>query len=419
MLRNFIAFAITLLMVLPFTGCEDRTELTAPQVTAPNTGTADFSRFVVIGNSLTAGYQAGALYKSSQEYSYGNLLAQQVVTNFEQPYVSDPGLGSPGRIEIKSVSPFATEINLNQGTLLNPNLPAPYNNLGVPGALLWDFLNATNSTDCFSGKYGGLPNPFFDAILRNSALNLGSQFNQAKVLQPTFVIFWLGNNDLLGYATSGGTTPYTDEQVFMALYNEAMDSLATLGANVLVGNVFDVSLLPYFTTVGGQLMQQGTTHVFAELSDSTVGLVSLASNLLTLTAQTELATGKGQSPDLPLSNKVVLDSMEIGQVKYMQVQFNNAIQQSANSHGFTYVDVNSELLKIAQAMQTGQTYSWNDISFDLVYVQGGVFSLDGIHPTNHGQAIFTNVFINAINSNYNASIPLVNVSEVPPSLYLQ
>ncbi|HEX7410880.1 MAG TPA: hypothetical protein VF298_01945, partial [Bacteroidales bacterium] len=44
----------------------------------PSTGSADFSRYVALGNSLTAGYSNGALYTSGQSYSYANLIAQQM-----------------------------------------------------------------------------------------------------------------------------------------------------------------------------------------------------------------------------------------------------------------------------------------------------------------------------------------------------
>ena len=37
---------------------------------SPSSGSVDFSKYVAIGNSLTAGYADGALYTSGQENSY-------------------------------------------------------------------------------------------------------------------------------------------------------------------------------------------------------------------------------------------------------------------------------------------------------------------------------------------------------------
>ncbi|GBL35587.1 hypothetical protein EMGBS15_11820 [Filimonas sp.] len=47
------------------------------KVNPVSSGEADFSRYVAIGNSLTAGYTDGALYKDGQINSYPNMLASQ------------------------------------------------------------------------------------------------------------------------------------------------------------------------------------------------------------------------------------------------------------------------------------------------------------------------------------------------------
>ncbi|MFM7858256.1 MAG: SGNH/GDSL hydrolase family protein, partial [Flammeovirgaceae bacterium] len=46
----------------------------------PNKGGADFSKFVAIGNSLTAGFQAGALLNEGQANSLPKILATQFAT---------------------------------------------------------------------------------------------------------------------------------------------------------------------------------------------------------------------------------------------------------------------------------------------------------------------------------------------------
>lgn len=59
-----------------------------------STGDADFTRYVALGNSLTAGYQSGALTAVHQQYSYPNFIAQQAGSaTFEQPLLGYPGLG--------------------------------------------------------------------------------------------------------------------------------------------------------------------------------------------------------------------------------------------------------------------------------------------------------------------------------------
>ena len=44
---------------------------------SPSQGSADFSTYVALGNSLTAGYADGSLYKTAQLNSYPSILAEQ------------------------------------------------------------------------------------------------------------------------------------------------------------------------------------------------------------------------------------------------------------------------------------------------------------------------------------------------------
>src|SRR4051812_26509420 len=63
-------------------------------VPTPSTGTADMSRFVVVGDDYMAGYQDGALYKKGQQLSIGALMARQASVEFSQPLIPDDnGIG--------------------------------------------------------------------------------------------------------------------------------------------------------------------------------------------------------------------------------------------------------------------------------------------------------------------------------------
>ncbi|HKB87472.1 MAG TPA: hypothetical protein VKD08_14950, partial [Ignavibacteriaceae bacterium] len=77
MKNNIRLILVVLLPLLMFFGCKERTDLTGPK---PESGQADFSTFVSIGNSLTAGYESSALFESAQMYSFGSLISQQVNT---------------------------------------------------------------------------------------------------------------------------------------------------------------------------------------------------------------------------------------------------------------------------------------------------------------------------------------------------
>jgi hypothetical protein len=126
----------------------------------------DLSRYVAIGNSLTAGYMNGALGIEGQSCSYPRLVAGQAGAGgaFSQPLVSAPGISEPGsnegRIELLSLTPITIERARPAGAVLVANPPAPYSNLGVPGALGAEALEARNRATSRT------ENPFFDLVLR-------------------------------------------------------------------------------------------------------------------------------------------------------------------------------------------------------------------------------------------------------------
>jgi len=401
-----ILSAIIILSIFFAIGCEDRSELTPPS--PPSTGTVSFERFVALGNSLTAGFQNNALYESAQMYSFGKLIANQVGAVYEQPIISDPGTG--GRLELEALTTTGVKIkaNPNQGQPKNLNLNRPYNNLGIPGAFLYDIANATSSTTCYSYVFGGQENPLFDLILRGR----GSQLTQSKGLNPTLVFLWIGNNDILGHATSGATLPFTPPASFSALYTALATELANTGAKVVIANIPDVTSIPFFTTVGPTLHAQGISAVWAVRGIGDTVPVNVLTNYLTLRASDSLAVGKGMSKANPLPSSVVLDSIEAVNVRNIISNYNSIIASLASARDFGLVDANA-LLNSARA---GITV--NGIRFTTQYVVGGLFSLDGVHPTNRGHAIVANEFIKVINLKWGANIPLINVATIPGSIIL-
>lgn len=442
-MKNKFKYLVLILMpVIFFIGCQDRTELTSPPALSPASGTADLTRYVAIGNSLTAGYQSSALYESSQEYSYPNLIAKQAgLTSFAQPLIADPGIG--GQIKVVTLDPFVTKYEPVQGGApLNLNYPAPYGNMGIPGIVLADVMNSTTSAGSYSKS------PFIDIVLRG----LGTQFAQVKALHPSFITLWIGNNDVLGYATSGGASPTspTPSATFGFLFSQLADSLAATGAKVVVANIPSVTAIPFFTTVGpgfGAQLKALSVPAFYYQSGQyapTVGTPDQLINntlLLTLISQPYLADfgkpsgkfyrDKGIPPALvgadttqplgsqanPIPNALVLDAAEIQIAAQSVSDFNTTISAVASAKGWGLVNINSIFNAIRASDATGGT-DFGGIQFKTTFVTGGLFSLDGVHPTGQGQAILANEFIKVINSKFGASYPLISIGTIPGSLGL-
>lgn len=455
-------FIITLIMVL-ITGCQDRSDLTAPTPQSPKSGNADFTRFVSIGNSITAGYQSSSLYQDAQVWSFGNQIAKVVNTPYVMPLMANPGVG--GQLQIKSLFPnlvLVQQPSLGQEAALNIGYAGVFNNLGVPGALLYDILHATSSTTCASYVFGvpPTPNPFFDLILRNSVLNLGSQFQQAKVLHPTFVTCWIGSNDVLGYATSGGFSPSapTPSGTFQALYGQLSDSLASLGAGIAVANLPYVTTIPFFTTVGPLLAEKTpwTSHGIPGLFYQKHGVTTPNPNsyadsaaiaslhvLITLTGQNYTgllgtASGKwytdnhypalppgidttkpfGFYPTNPWPDALILDADEITTAKNATDSYNATISAIASAKGFAFVDINGLYNDLFFKSVTQGGVNYNGINFTSFFITGGLFSLDGVHPSSQGQGLIANEFLKVINAKFGSNYPLINLSTIPGSLNL-
>ena len=436
---------ILMIVLLPFLiliGCKEKTELSLPTQPNPISGNADFTRFVAIGNSLTAGYESSALFENGQMYSFGNLIAQQVNTSFEQPLISNPGIG--GQIQIVSLEPFVTtQLPVDAGSPINLNYPAPYNNMGIPGIVLGDVMSSTTTANSYSHS------PFIDIILRGQ----GTQFLQAKALQPTFITLWIGNNDVLGFATSGGASPSepTPSATFAFLFGQLTDSLAATGAKVAIANIPNVTAIPFFTTVGPGFAQLLTTagaqgfYYQDHNYQPTIGIPAQLTNyslLLTLVSQSYLSdfgvpsgrfyrdynippalvgadTSKpfGVDPGNPIPNALILDAIEIQTAAQSTSDFNNAISDAVNEYPsqFVLVDINTFFNNIRASDATGGT-DFGGINFSTTFVTGGIFSLDGVHPTAQGYAIVTNEFLKAINSKFNSNYSLVDIGTIPGSL---
>ncbi len=88
-----ISFVFFVALALFIAGCS--LEAPTEKQTVLKTCTGNFASYVALGNSITAGFQSAALTQKHQIYSYPNLLAEQMgVSNFEQPLLAYPGLGS-------------------------------------------------------------------------------------------------------------------------------------------------------------------------------------------------------------------------------------------------------------------------------------------------------------------------------------
>lgn len=237
-------------------------------------GTANFSKFVSVGNSLTAGYSDGALFIDGQTNSFPNILSQQFALagggNFSQPLMKD-NLGglllggnqiTSNRLFLSFASGSASPIPVSgtPTTEVSSLLAGPFSNMGVPGAKSYH-LGASGYGNV-AGVATGLANPYYARMATSASATV---IGDAVAQSPTFFSLWIGNNDILGFATSGGVgidqtgnfnpatyggNDITDPNVFASVYNSLLTALTADGTKKgIVSNLPSVTTIPYFTTV--------------------------------------------------------------------------------------------------------------------------------------------------------------------------
>ncbi|WP_317041890.1 MULTISPECIES: G-D-S-L family lipolytic protein [unclassified Winogradskyella] len=281
MMKNIKHIALSLLSI-GFMACENETldDLRNRGQEEPvvledfNAGSLNASNYVSMGNSLTAGFADSALYKVSQENSTPAILAQQfqMLANggaFTQPLTNDniggllaggtplPGFGPRLVFDGSGPAPLSSIVGPIQPTtdiILN-NPTGPFNNLGVPGAKSFHLL-APGYGD-LNGVFAmpATANPYF---VRMASSPGTSVIADAVAQQPSFFSLWIGNNDVLGYALSGGdgSDPITPMAGVPGVGFEASYQaiVATMAGNVpgvqgILANIPNVTAIPNFTTV--------------------------------------------------------------------------------------------------------------------------------------------------------------------------
>lgn len=246
-------------------------------------GSADFSKYVALGNSLTSGYTDGALFKAGQMNAYPKLLADQFSLVgggvFNTPFVNDNtgGLLFGGSVN----SEFGPRLVFNGvGPSPLPKTPTtevfniltgPFNNMGVPGAKSFHLL-APNYGDP-AGLITKTANPYFVRFASSATTSI---IADAMAQNPTFFSLWIGNNDVLGYATSGGDgsnpiTPTTGAPGvgFDGSYTALINTLTSKGAKGVIANIPYVNTIPYFNFISVNPVSPSSYYVDGDESKTT------------------------------------------------------------------------------------------------------------------------------------------------------
>ncbi len=470
-MKKVVAFLL-LLGILIFLGCEANAPSQASLNIVKNQ--LVLRKIAAVGNSLTAGFQSSGLMKEFQKHSYPYYIAQQIgkADEFQMPWVEAPGVGTTDTDDPTTVStplyldPATGEIKYDVypasnvlGLLSNLNLPRPYDDLAVPGAKLKDVLEATDPASSSNPD-----NSFYSFILRNPTFGNMTMVEQAILLNPSLLLLWAGNNDVLGAALYGtaiiGVTitpkdefqadfttllqqirselphtavvmaniPYVTDIPYVNTLDMIFRPIERLGITSPVPVVFDANLQPVVfdvDTLGRPLYlplltaETNVAHVLlpalSAYKDTGLGVPDSAAMVTVfgfppaLAAQLQAGmVAAGLTPSgTPIPGDMTLTVDESATIKQAVDDFNSIIASLSQQFQVPIVDDNA----ILSQLNSAGGYEGLSGYYVLLDPQNTAFSLDGVHPNNAGYAMLANEFIKVINQNFGLSIPAVNVEQ--------
>jgi hypothetical protein len=276
-----------LLASCSYTPPEPADDPTNPRV-PPVAGSADFSKYVAVGTSLTAGFMDNALYLEGQQSAYPVILGERMKAVNGNAAFNYPAFGTEQGAGFGQYLP-GTSIPVGRLRFILPVCtanPAATKTLGitpapiVPGEALTPYPGDKAALNNFSAPgtkiyhavvpgYGA-GNPFYGRFASAPAASL---LGDAVAAKGTFFTFGLGSNDVLSYAITGGSgnpnpgpnpatygpNDMTDAQVFAATLNTALQALLSTGPNTkgAVATIPEVERIPFFQLINAGLTSGG------------------------------------------------------------------------------------------------------------------------------------------------------------------
>ena len=375
----------------------------------------DLSKLVIVGDSLSAGFQNFSLLDTQQVHGYAALIAQQAGVNLTLPLVPAPGVPNVLQLMSPGPPPVVAPIAGTLPAIPRDNPTQQATDLAVPGMVVADVLNKAPTTnvqtavDALTNIILGFPTPF---VTPGPAR---TQVQTAIALNPTTIIVWIGSNDILLSVMAGDPSMQTPLASFINSYLTMMNQLASTNAHILVANIPDVTVAPYLTPTDALVdetgLPQGQVMKLLGIGPHDYlrpGALPLAFQILEGKATGPLPTiCPANVPGLPITSApCVFTASQADATRLTVDAFNLVIAGAAAVHGATLVDTHA-LISNLQA----RGYVANGLQLTTNFL-GGLITLDGIHPTNTFQAILANTFIDTIDARFHSTIPAVNVDQV-------
>jgi hypothetical protein len=261
----------------------------------------------------------------------------------------------------------------------------------------------------------------------------------------TFFTLWLGDNDVLSYALSGGLDTITSPAFFQTVMGGVLAGLTLNGAKGVIATIPDVTAIPFFTTIpynGLVLTKSQADSVnmgmalfqlpFVYAAGPNPFLVAdptsphpyfkvrqmVPGELVLLTVPQDSLKCRGMGiidkfllRPYPIPKQFILNLNDVTKLQTATAAYNLIIAGLADNFKLGVVDMNTKLKELQKGIV------WDGITLNTNFVTGGAFSLDGIHLNPRGCALAANFFIEAINKQYNSTVPYVDITKYPGVIF--
>jgi len=331
---------------------------------------------VTYGDSLLAGFIDGTLLEEYQVFSLAAQIATNAKADFGIPLIAAPGF--PSLILTLQNGFVAILPDADDGGRVDPD--AIIHNFAVPGADVTSALRLKNL-----GSSVAADEDIFRMILGGKQ----TMFQSVRKARPSLILFWIGSNDVLGMVLNADISDHTNINKFRRLYRRTVNRMLSLDAKIVAANLPDITTIPFLLDTE----EWEILSVFGLKPGEKVPATLLLDFLIT-----------GIIPSLNDQN--VLSIEELNHIRSVVEDFNEVIDEVLSEAGIPYVD----MFSLSQSWdQNPRTYRNTTLSMNW---QGGIYSLDGVHPTFTGHALIANEFIDVINANFGTNLKKVNINKV-------
>ncbi|HEY3521443.1 MAG TPA: SGNH/GDSL hydrolase family protein [Rhodanobacteraceae bacterium] len=332
------------------------------------TACAGSPEFIGLGDSIGEGVQSADANASTQPNTYLALVAAQLGDSFTLPLIRTSPLGVVGSTMGRSrIDPAALTADL-----------------AVSGA---------DSDSILTDSAGWPVDDETDLVELPRA---GTQIQIAQRLRPPLIACWIGNNDVLGAALAFDrmdASQITPQDVFADNFQAIADGLTGWNDDVVFANIPDVTRIGFLMSPEDLKLFLGDSYGLPEGSyTSLVAMLTIRMGLL--------------PPTILRDPSWVLDATEIAKMQAATAGFNRTIAADAAAAGMPVVDIHSLM----------NAYAAHPPVIDgvplLLRYNGGLLSLDGVHPSDIGHALIANAFIRTMNATWHTNVPPLSQAQL-------